>query len=117
MPTLFDRMRGGLRSFQMLLFGSTAIPTNPHNVASGGPVPQGLELLHTTPTVAEAEMLGQVLTQAGFDIGYVPSASTGIFGTMGNNCIYVPAEQHAEAAAFLREYLAAESSSSHPEQP
>ena len=70
--------------------------------------PRGLVMLHSTQTVAEAELLRQVLHQAGFPTQHVPSAGAGVFGTTGNNTIYISEELLPEARAFLEEYLAAE---------
>lgn len=108
MPTLFNKLRGGLHSLQAVLFASTLTPTNPTNVAVGGPAPEGLELLHTAGTAAEAEMLSEVLAEAGFHMEHVASPGMGIFGSVGNSSVYVRSEEFHEAAAFLKEYLAAE---------
>jgi hypothetical protein len=53
-------------------------------------------------------LLRQVLTEAGFHIEYVASANAGVFGTPGNNSVYVQASEFEEAKKFLDEYLSAE---------
>lgn len=70
--------------------------------------PQGLKLLYTSSTAAEADMLRQVLEEVGFHPEHVPSANAAVFGMVGNNSVFVPLEEFEQAEAFLKEYLAAE---------
>lgn len=67
--------------------------------------PGGLSFLYTAGSVPEAEMLTQVLLEAGFHIEYVSPVTVGIFGITGNNVIYVAENEHSQAAEFLRDYL------------
>ncbi|MEN6626608.1 MAG: hypothetical protein ABFD69_10305 [Candidatus Sumerlaeia bacterium] len=67
--------------------------------------PEGLERIHTAMNSIEAEMLRQVLTDAGFSVEFVPSASTSVFGTSGSSEIFVAAPEAQAAAAYLNEYL------------
>jgi hypothetical protein len=70
--------------------------------------PRGLKLLHVTSTVAEADLLRQVMTDAGFRMEYVASEATGVFGTSGNSSIYIPEDQYDAANEFLQKYLNSE---------
>lgn len=67
--------------------------------------PDGLQLVYTAINTIEADMLRQVLADAGFSVEFVPSASTGVFGTSGSSEIYVAAPEAQAAAAYLNEYL------------
>ncbi len=86
---------------------SANIPLNASQVPFIEPDPDGLKLLFTAASSPEAELLRQVLIEAGFHIEFVPSTVTGVFGLTGNTCIYVPAGEYAEAQAFLRDYYSA----------
>lgn len=109
MPKLIENLRRVLREpgyLKVLLFQGSN-----ESQKSSGPrdgAPRGLVLLHVTATTAEADMLRQVLTEAGFHMEYVAGAATGIFGTTGNNSIYVQSAEFDQADAFLKEFLAAE---------
>lgn len=89
---------------KVFFFGMAVTPTNTGRVMVETNA-HGLKLLHTAGTVTEAEWLRQALSEAGFRMEYVPSASTGIFGTSGNSSIYVEPEDYDEASEFLRAYL------------
>lgn len=69
--------------------------------------PEGLRVLHVATSIAEADMLRQVLAEAGFNIEFVPATSTGVFGTTGNSVIYIAEADYAAASEFLKEYLEA----------
>ncbi len=108
MSTLFDNIKRTLRQpsyLKTLIFAATVTPTNAYRVF-GEEKAAGMKLLHTAGTPAEADLLRQVLVDAGFYMEHVPSASTGVFGTFGNSNIYVKTEEYADAEEFLREYLA-----------
>lgn len=106
MPTIADKVKRALRGpgyLKMLFFASAVVPTNTGRViveesAAGG------RLIHTADTSAEADMLRQLLADAGFHIEFVPSASMGIFGTPGNSSIYVKPAEYEDAQAFLNQY-------------
>ncbi len=109
MPGFFKKLKRVVREpgyLKVLLFGATMTPANPAGFS--GAAPHGLALLHVAGTMAEAEMLRQVLTEAEFHVEYVAGAATGIFGTAGNNSVYVQANEFEHARAFLDEYFAAE---------
>lgn len=113
MSTLYNNIKRVLRKpslLKVLIFGAVATPTNPGRVMVDLS-PQGLKLVHTAGTVSEAGWLTQVLRDAGFTMQYVPSASTGIFGTSGNSSIYVIPDEYDEALEFLNQYLAGEAES------
>jgi len=69
--------------------------------------PDGLALIFSAPPRPEADWVRQVLAEGGFHPEYVPSISTGVFGTTGSVHIFVPAEEKARALAFLEELWAA----------
>lgn len=102
MKRLFKRLGS------LFLFGAMVQPTNAARVVLGQAEPDGLRFLHAAATIPEAEMLRQVLTDAGFHIEHVAAAATGAFGINANSSIYVRADQYEEADAFLREFLSAE---------
>jgi hypothetical protein len=91
----------------MLTMGTAKLPSNPSMVPFIEPDPDGLKLLFTATSAAEADLLRQVLVEAEFDVEYVSSTMTGIFGTSGNPCIYVRTGEYGEALAFLRDYFQA----------
>jgi hypothetical protein len=86
-------------------FLSLGIPLDPHKVPFLKSAPKGLRLLHAASSVPEAEMLTQVLIAEGFQIEFVPSITTGVFGTTGNSEIYVAEADYDRAVQFLKEYL------------
>lgn len=106
---VLSRLRSAFNARRMLavvFFGAMGEPTNPHRVF----LPEarsGLRLLHMAGTSAEADLLRQVLSGAGFQMEYVPTSSVGVFGTTGSNRVYVRAEEFDEAEAFLKAYLEA----------
>ncbi len=109
-----DKIKDSLRKrgfLKVLLCGAAGQPTNPGRVMVDL-APQGLKLLHTANTVTEAEWLTQILRDAGFAMQYVPSASTGIFGTSGNSSIYINRDEYDEALDFLNQYLDGEAGTS-----
>ncbi len=67
--------------------------------------PEGMQLLYAAGTSSEAEVLRQVLAEAGYYMEYVPGDNTGVLGTTGNRSIYVRTEEFDSAKAFLDEYL------------
>lgn len=67
--------------------------------------PEGLALIYTAANTVEAEMLRQILNEAGFHAEFVPSSFMGIFGAGGNSDIYVAADEAEAAGKFLKEYL------------
>lgn len=81
------------------------LPSNNNRVPFLNTSPQGLRLIHAADHPAEADLLRQVLAEAGFHVEYVPSIGTGVFGTQGNRNVYVHESQADEAAAFLAEYM------------
>lgn len=99
--------KGLLAQLGFAPFLGAGLPTNPNQVPFIEPAPDGLKLLYAAPTVPEAELLRQILTEAGFAVEFVPSTEMGVFGISGNPCIYVRDTDYAEAHAFLMEYLAA----------
>lgn len=86
-------------------FASVNLPSDPLRVPFLEYDPDGLKLLYTALSVAEAEMLSQMLIEAGFHIEFVPSTMTGVFGMTGNHLIYVHANELEKATGFLEEYL------------
>ncbi len=93
---------------KLTMFAFFTQPTNPARIGQGVPSPEGLRLVHCAATVAEAEMLRQLLSEEGFHVEHVPSTSTGVFGTTGNSSVYVRDDQFESAQTFLEEYLSAE---------
>jgi hypothetical protein len=81
------------------------MPTDPYRVPFLEGCPMDLKALYTAGSSPEAEMLRQVLIDAGFHVEYVPSPATGVFGVTGNSTIYVPAGEFDAATQFLGEYL------------
>src|SRR5687768_4838779 len=73
------------------------IPQNPAKVPFITSNPDGMMLLYTASTVPEAEMLRQMLADAGFHPEFVPSIMMGVFGIGGNPQIYVPADEIKDA--------------------
>lgn len=107
MSTFFETVKRALREpgyFKTLFFAANVTPTNAHRVFAEEEA-AGMKLLHSASTAAEADLLRQILAEAGFHMEHVPSASTGVFGTFGNSNIYVRAEEFEDAEQFLREYL------------
>ncbi len=97
-----------LKALKTLFFGTTMQPTNHAEVVLGGMDPGGFRLLHAAPNVAEADMLRQVLIDAGFHMEHIPTANTGVFGTTGNHNIYALNAEYDAADAFLKEFLTAD---------
>jgi hypothetical protein len=103
--SLFDFIR---RLFPFQLIGvpvATPMPLNPSQLVSLDAAPDGLRLLHCAGSVPEAEMLTQILIDEGLHIEFVPSWTTGTFGTTGNSNIYVQQADYDRAAQLLRDYL------------
>jgi hypothetical protein len=84
--------------------GAAWAPTSPGRVIVQEKA-QGLRLLCTVDTAAEAGWLQQVLVEAGFHQEYIPSTTAGLFGVAGNTSIYVKPEEFDDAAEFLHAYL------------
>jgi hypothetical protein len=95
------------RAVTAAAFASTVTPTDVQKVPFLDTPPDGLGLVHVASTTAEAEMLGNVLTDAGFHVEFVPSIAMGVFGMAGNNRVYVRREEREECIAFIDEYLRA----------
>ncbi|MGI8905395.1 MAG: hypothetical protein ACR2IE_02765 [Candidatus Sumerlaeaceae bacterium] len=111
MPTFLETLKRAASEpgyLKTLLFGAAVVPANPAPDAFDDTAPSGLKLLHVAPTTAEADLMRQVLAEAGFEIQYVAASSTGVFGTSGNRSIHVREDQFEDANQFLTEYLAAE---------
>lgn len=103
---VFDKIRAKLPDHLLAPFAFAAgIPLAVQRVFESDAAPDGLRILHVATSIPEAEMLRQVLSEAGFEIEYVPATSTGVFGTTGNNVIYISEEKYPEAAQFLADYL------------
>jgi hypothetical protein len=79
----------------------TGCPTNPSAVPFSTTAPEGLALVCSASTPAEADLIREVLRNAGFPVEYVPAVTTGAFGTTGNVHIYVQAGQEQGAREFL----------------
>jgi len=78
-------------------------PTNPNAVPFSTTAPEGLALVYSAGNPSEADLTRQVLRDAGFHVEYVPSVTTGVFGTTGSAHVYVDACQEKEACEFLRQ--------------
>lgn len=87
------------------ILAATAFPINPSRIHFLEGTPMGLELLYTADSIPEADMLRQVLIEAGFHVEYVPASAMGVFGVSGSPTLYVPDSELAAAAEFLRDYL------------
>lgn len=111
MSKFVSRLKRALREpgyLKTLFFASAVVPTNTGRViVEEGAA--GLKLLHTANTAAEAEMLRQLLADAGFYVEYVPSASTGMFGTSGSSTIYVRPLEYDDANLFLNQFYSSNS--------
>jgi hypothetical protein len=109
--TIGEKLKKAIREpgyLKTLFFASAVVPTNPGRViVEEGAA--GLTLLHTAATPAEAEMLRQLLRDGGFYVEYVPSASTGIFGTANSSSIYVKPEEYQDANAFVTQFYSSNS--------
>ncbi|PKO16055.1 hypothetical protein CVU37_11925 [candidate division BRC1 bacterium HGW-BRC1-1] len=81
----------------------TGTPTNPHVVSFSTTAPSGLALVYSAPTPPEANLTCQILRDAGFHVEFVPSATTGVFGTTGSVHVYVHESEQEEACEFLRQ--------------
>lgn len=92
------------RMFALYSLLVSGTPTDAGKIPLIRTAPSGLKLLHSASTASEAELLRQTLLEAGFHVEYVPSKSSGIFGTTGSVDVYVKAEETGEALAFLREW-------------
>ena len=75
--------------------------------------PDGLKMLYSAVSAAEADLLRQILAEAEFHPQFVPSTGTAL-GITGNPCIYVPTGEYSEASAFLNDYF---NVPPEPEQP
>lgn len=95
-------LRTLLSRIPYLLF---AVPTNPHEVPLANAMPEGLALVHMAATTAEADLLRQVLADAGFHPEFVPSHSTGVFGTSGSPYVCVRKDEAGEVREFLSHYF------------
>lgn len=80
-------------------------PTNPHEIATSVKAPRGLSLVYCAATVAEADLMRQVLEEAGFHPEFVPSVTTGVFGTTGSAYVFVPKAETEEVESFLKQYF------------
>lgn len=71
------------------------------------PSPEGLVLVRSADSAPEADLLRQVLVEAGFHPEYVPTALRGSAASGGYDSpyIYVPEAEAREARRFLVEYL------------
>ncbi len=110
MPGFVDKLKRAIREpgyLKTLVFAAAVVPTNTGRVIVEDDA-ASLRLLHTANTTAEADMLRQLLIDAGFHIEYVPSASTGIFGTSGSSSIYIQPDQFEDADAFLKQYYSSD---------
>jgi hypothetical protein len=81
----------------------TGNPTNPFTVPFPTSTPDGLAHVGSAPNPAEAELTRQTLIDAGFHVEYVPSVTTGVFGTTGSVHVYVRASEKNETCEFLRQ--------------
>jgi hypothetical protein len=72
---------------------------------SNEPSPMEVVELYVANSIPEADLISQVLIEAGFRVEHVPTAATGMFGITGSNIIYIQAEDYDEAALFLKQYL------------
>lgn len=88
------------KSFVPLAF-LTGNPTNPNAVPFSATAPEGLALVFSAPTTVEADLIRQVLQNAGFHVEYVSPVSTGVFGTRGSVHVYVHASQEKDACEFI----------------
>lgn len=86
--------------WSLLMVGS---PTDAGAIPPIRTAPSGLRLVYSAPTASEAEWLRQMLLQSGFHVEFVPSITSGIFGTTGSVDVYVEAEQAEDAIEFLGE--------------
>ena len=78
------------------------------------PNPDGLILLYHASSAAEADLLSQILVEAGYHPEYVPSPLTMVAIT-GNASIYIAPGEYTEALDFLREYFNAPQEPEKPE--
>ena len=92
--------------FSTVPFFILGTPTNPNRVLVGYTEPEGLTLVHCAATTAEADLLRQILEDAGFRPEYVSSVGPGGFGTSGSPYVCVPAEEGEEARRFIAAYYA-----------
>jgi hypothetical protein len=68
-----------------------------------GNAPEGLALVCSAATAAEADLIRQLLKSAGFHVEFVPPDTTGMFGTTGSMHVHVRADEQEEAREFLHE--------------
>lgn len=87
-----------------VLFSAT-LPANPYRVPFLEGTPVGLKALHTAESIPEADLMRQLLIEAGFHVEYVPGTAMGVFGISGSSTLYVPEAEYAAAAEFVRDYL------------
>ncbi|HBF33614.1 TPA: hypothetical protein DDW35_03525 [Candidatus Sumerlaeota bacterium] len=81
-------------------------PVSPMQLPAFGNPPDGLRLLHCADSVPEAELLTQVLTEAGIHVEFVPTWTGGAFGMSGsNNDIYVQEDDFSKAKELVKEYF------------
>ena len=90
------------RAFVPLAF-LTGNPTNPYAVPFSTTAPKGLVLLHSAQNPSEADLIRQILQDAGFHVEYVPATTTGVFGTSGSVHVYVHTSEREDAHEFLRQ--------------
>jgi hypothetical protein len=76
-------------------------PTNPVGVPFSTAAPEGLALVCSAPTPSEADLVRQILQDAGFHVEFVPAVNTGAFGTSGSIHVFVRLDQEKEAREFL----------------
>jgi len=81
----------------------SGVPTNPHAVPFATSTPDGLAHVCSASNPAEAELMRQTLIDAGYHAEYVPSVTTGAFGTSGSAHMYVQASEKDEVREFLRQ--------------
>lgn len=91
-------------------------PTNPHAAPLLSNAPEGLAFVCAAPTAAEADLIRQMLRDAGFTVEHVAASATGVFGTTGNANVYVHAGEEAEAREFLSQLLEKSAEKRDPEE-
>lgn len=94
----------------------TGIPTNPLATPLLSNAPEGLAFVCAASTAAEADLIRQMLRDAGFAVEHVAASATGVFGTTGNANVYVHTDEEKEAREFLSQLLEKNAGERNPEE-
>ena len=79
------------------------IPAAPFEVPFFSDVPEGLAIAYTAANSAEADMVRQMLQDAGFHVEYVASYRSGVWIAGSSVHVYIHADEVEEARLFLRQ--------------